>query len=246
MRTVLSLYARILRTYWSWAGTLIPLAIVVFVPLGLVHSIPVHLNATDLDLTVGIEMLVAISAVLLLATTGLIGEVFYTGAVAIALTHPREGRPPSLREVASMVDYRTLIAIDLAFGVLVAVGLVALVVPGIVAFVYLGLAAPVVEIEHRGFRGSFARSVELVRDHFWFVFWVLVPIEIVSDVATNLATSFNHTVLGDSLIAEWVTDTASNVVLTPFYAVAAVLLTLELIGDRDGRAPHLHSTPLAR
>jgi hypothetical protein len=238
-----SLYARIARTYVAWAGTLLPLAIVVFVPLGLVHAIPVHADATSIDLRGGIGVLVAASALLILAATGLIGEVFYAGAVSIALTHPHGGEPPTLREVARMVNYGTLIAVDLAFGALVAVGFVALVVPGILTFVYLGLAAPVVEIERRGFRDSFGRSFSLVRSHFWLVFWVLVPIEIAGDALTNLATALAHHLLGDSLLAEWMTDTASNILLTPFYAVAAVLLTLDLITARDGGAPRLHSAP---
>jgi hypothetical protein len=244
MREAGALYARVLRTYLSWAGTLVPLAIVVFVPLGLVHAIPVHLDVTTLDLTGGVEVLVAMTALVVLATTGLIGEVFYAGAVAIALTHPHDGEPPTLREIARTIDYRTLIAVDLAFGVLVAVGLVALFVPGLLAFVYLGLAAPVAEIEQRGFRSAFARSYAIVRSHFWLVFWVLVPIEVASDAVTTLATSLSHELFGDSLLAEWLTDTASNVLLTPFYAVAAVLLALKLIGDRDGDAPSLHSAPV--
>jgi hypothetical protein len=241
--TVLSLYARIWRTYFAWARTLLPLAVVVFVPLGLVHAIPVHADVTSLNLGSGAEILAAVLALLLLATTGLIGEVFYTGAVAIALTHPHDDEPPSLRQVTGMVDYRTLIAVDLIFGALVAVGLVTFVVPGILVFVYLGLAAPVVEIEHHGVRAAFARSYRLVRGHFWLVLVVLVPIEILSDVVTNLATSLTHTLLGESLVAEWLTDTASNVVLTPFYAVAAVLLTLDLIATKDGVGPQLHSSP---
>jgi hypothetical protein len=243
VKPALSLYPRIFRTYLTWAGALIPLAVFVFVPLGLIHAIPVHADVTQLDLGAGFRLLAAIAALLILTTTGLIGEVFYTGAVAIALTHPRDKGSASLRQIARMVNYRTLIAVDLAFGFLVAVGLIALIVPGVLAFVYLGLAAPVAEIEHRDLRGAFARSLRLVRGHFWFVFWVLVPIEVISDALTGLATELTHTLLGDSLVAEWVTDTASNIVLTPLYAVAAVLLTLDLIADRDGATPPLHSAP---
>lgn len=246
--TVLSLYSRIWRTYFAWARSLLPLACFVFVPLGLVHAIPVHYDATQFDVGRGFALAGMLLAVLLLSGVGLIGEVFYTGAVAIALTHPHgeDGKPPSLLEVARMVRYRTLIAVDLLFGVLVALGLVALVVPGVLLFVYLGLAAPVAEIEHHGWRDAFARSVGLVRSHFWLVFAVLVPIELLSDALTDLATAGTHSLLGDSLIAEWLTDTASNIVLTPFYAVAAVLLTLDLIADRDGAAPQLHSAPVSR
>lgn len=241
--SVLSLYRRIWRTYFAWAGTLLPLACVVFVPLGLIHAIPVHVEATSLNLGSGLEIFGAVLAVLLLVMTGLLGEIFYTGAVAIALTHPHDGEQPSLRAVAGSVRYGTLIAVDLIFGVLVAAGFIAFFVPGLLIFVYLGLAAPIVEIEHRGIRAALARSVRLVRGHFWLVLAVLVPIEIVSDVLTDLATAGAHSLLGDSLVAGWVTDTATNILLTPFYAVAAVLLTLDLIADKEGVGPRLHSTP---
>jgi hypothetical protein len=242
---LLSTYRRIVRTYFAWARTLLPLAFCVFVPLGLVHAIPVHVEATSLDFDNGIQIAGAVLALLLLATTGLLGEIFYTGAVAIALTHPRddEGRPLALRQVARTIDYRALVVVDLIFGVLVAVGFVAFLIPGILVFVYLGLAAPVVEIEHRGVRAALARSVRLVRGHFWLVLAVLVPIEIVSDVATGVATHTAHTLLGDSLVAKWATDTATNILLTPFYAVAAVLLAIDLIAARDGAGPPLHSSP---
>ncbi|HET8864037.1 MAG TPA: hypothetical protein VFM94_12425 [Solirubrobacterales bacterium] len=243
--TVLSLYRRIVRTYFAWAGTLLPLACFVFVPLGLIHAIPVHVEATDLDLGSGLEIFGAVLALMLLVTTGLLGEIFYTGAVAIALTHPHGGEPPSLREVAGMIGYGTLIAVDLIFGVLVALGTLTFVIPGILVFVYLGLAAPVVEIEHRGVLGALSRSYRLVRGHFWLVLAILFPIEVFSDVATSVATHMSHDLLGESLVAEWLTDTATNILLTPFYAVAAVLLSLDLIADRDGTSPRLHSSPPA-
>lgn len=244
--TVLSLYLRIWRTYFAWARTLLPLAFFVFVPLGLIHAIPVEVEATSLSAASGLLAAGGAVAVVLLVLIGLLGEVFYTGAVAIALTHPHEGKPPSAREVVRMVNYWTLIAIDLIFGVAVALGFVALIVPGVLLFVFLGLAAPVVEIEHRAVRDALRRSIRLVRGHFWLVFAVLVPIEIVSDGLTDLATTGAHALLGDSLVAGWLADTVTNIVFTPFYAVAAVLLTLDLIAAEDGAAPHLHSAPGSR
>lgn len=241
--SLFSIYGRIWRTYIAWARTLLPLAFFVFVPLGLIHAIPVHVEATSLNIDSGLEIFGSMLALLLLVTTGLLGEIFYTGAVAIALTHPHDGEPPSLREVAGTIRYGTLIAVDLIFGVLVAFGMLAFVVPGILVFVYLGLAAPVVEIEKRGVRDALARSYRLVRGHFWLVLAILVPIEMASDAATSVATHLSHDLLGDSLVAEWLTDTATNIVLTPFYAVAAVLLTLDLIADKEGSGPRLHSSP---
>jgi hypothetical protein len=239
----LPLYARIGRTYARWAPSLLLLALVVFVPLGLVHAVTVHAEIGSLDLGSGLEVLAVVAALAALAVTGLLGEVFYTGAVAILLTHPHDGGPPSLREIARMVNYGRLIAIDLVYGLAVAVGFVLLVVPGVAAFVWLALAAPVVEIEHRGVRAAFARSVRLVRGRFWVVLAVLVPIELVGDTVTRLATSLAHDLLGESLLSEWLADVLANLAFTPFYAVAAVLLTVELIREKDGGGAELHSEP---
>ncbi|MFL5901985.1 MAG: hypothetical protein ACJ75S_12415 [Solirubrobacterales bacterium] len=238
-----SIYARIGRTYLGWASSLLLLAVIVFVPLGLVHAVTIHADVGSLDLSGGLELFATVAALLALTTTGLIGEVFYTGAVAISLTHPQKGHPPSLRQIASMVNYGPLIAIDLLYGALVATGLVFFVIPGVLAFVWLGFAGPVVEIEHRGIRAAFARSASLVRGKFWVVALVLIPIEIVSDALTNLATSLTHGLLGSELICEWMVDVLSNIAFTPFYAVAAVLLTVDRIRAVDGGGVELHSKP---
>jgi hypothetical protein len=232
---LISIYARIGRTYWRWAPSLLLLAVVVF-PLGLIHALTVNAEIGSIGFSAGFKLLAAIAAVLALAATGLVGEVFYTGAVAIFLTHPRDGRPPSLREIAGMVNYGPLIAIDLLYGALVAVGLVAFVVPGVLAFVWLGLAAPVVEIEHRGIRAAFVRSVRLVRGKALVVALVLIPIELLGDTLTDLASSATHGLFGSELICEWMADVLSNVAFTPFYALAAVLLTVDLIREKGGGA----------
>jgi hypothetical protein len=240
---LLGVYARIGRTYWRWAPSLLLLAFVVFVPLGLIHALTLSAELHSLDLEGTLHLLAILIAVVVLAVTGLMGEVFYTGAVAISLTHPRDGRPPSLREIASMVNHRRLIAIDLLYGAMVAVGLVFLFIPGVLVFVWLGLAAPVVEIEHQGIRAAFARSVRLVRGKFWTVALVLIPIEIAGDALTNVATDLTHDLFGSEFICEWIADVLSNIAFTPFYAVAAVLLTVDLIREKGGGAK-LHSKPL--
>jgi uncharacterized protein involved in cysteine biosynthesis len=241
---ILSAYVRIGRTYLRWAPSLLLLALVVFIPLGLVHAVAVHAEVGSFDVDSLIEVFAAAAAVLTLAATGLLGEVFYTGAVAISLTHPHDGEPPSLRETARMVNYGPLIAIDLIYGVAVAVGLVLFVVPGILAFVWLGLAAPVVEIEHRGVRAALVRSVRLVRGKFLLVAAVMIPIEIVGDGLTSLATEVAHDLLGETLLSKWLADVLANLAFTPFFAVAAVLLTVDRIREKEGRPVELHSKPL--
>jgi hypothetical protein len=241
-RELLSIYARIGRTYWRWAPSLLLLAVVVFIPLGAIHALTLEANIGSFDLDGGLHLLAIVGAVLVLAITGLIGEVFYTGAVSILLTHPRDGQAPSLREIAGMVKYGPLIAVDLLYGFGFAVGTILFVIPGALVFVWFGLTAPVVEIEHRGIRAAFRRSVELVRHKFWIVALVLIPIEIVGDGLTKLATEATHGIVGSEFICEWLADVLSNVAFTPFYAVAAVLLTVDLIREKGGGAK-LRSAP---
>lgn len=242
---LISTYARIARTYWRWAPSLLLLALVVFVPLGLIHAITVEADIGSFDTANGLALLAIAGAVMVLAITGLIGEIFYTGAVAILLTHPHDGRAPSLREIAGTIKYGPLIAIDLIYGVAVAVGLVVFFVPGILAFVWLGLAAPVVEIEHRGIREALTRSIRLVRGRFLLVALVLIPIEIVGDGLTGLASQLTHSIFGSELLCEWLTNILANLAFTPFYAVAAVLLTVDLIREKGGGVA-LHSKPDAK
>lgn len=239
---VISLYTRIGHTYVRWAPSLLALAVVVFIPLGLIHTLTVQAEIGSLGFGSGLKLAAIVGATLALAATGLVGEVFYTGAVAISLTHPRDGRPPSLRQIAGMVNYGPLVAIDLIYGALVAIGLIAFLVPGVLAYVWLGLAAPVVEIEHRGIRAAFRRSVQLVRGKALVVAFVLIPIELVGDSLTDLVTGLAHDAFGGSLVAEWGADVLTNIAFTPFYAVAAVLLTVDLIREKGGGV-ELHSKP---
>lgn len=239
-----SIYRRIGRTYWRWAPSLLLLAVVVFVPLGLIHALTLEGNIGSFDFGSGLKLLAILGAVLALAATGLVGEVFYTGAVSILLTHPHGRRPLSMREIAAMINYGPLIAIDLIYGFAVGLGLIFFFVPGILVFVWLGLTAPVVEIEHRGIRAAFRRSLELVRHKFWIVALVLIPIELVGDGLTNLATEATHGLFGSEFICEWLADVLANIAFTPFYAVAAVLLTVDLIREKGGGA-ELHPAPAA-
>lgn len=229
-----STYAWIWRTYVHWAPSLLVLAVVVFVPLGLVHAIAIEAGPGSLGPEAGAQLFAAAAAVLVLAATGLVGEVFYTGAVAISLTHPHDGHPPSLREIAATVSYGPLIVIDLLYGALVAFGLVAFAVPGILAFVWLGLAAPIVEIEGHGIRAAFARSVHLVRGRFLTVAAVLIPLELLGDGLADLGAFLTHDLFGSEFLCDWMADVLANVAFTPFYAVAAVLLTVDLIREKGG------------
>lgn len=243
-RRLAATYRQIWRTYRSWAPSILLLAVVVFVPLGLLNALTMDVELESLNLTEGIELAAFALAVTVVTATGLIGEVFFSGAIAISLTHPHGEKPPGLREIARRLDYGRLIAVDLAFVGIVAVGLILGIVPGMLAFVWLGLAGPLVELEGCSVGGALRRSLQLVRGGFWLVFWVLVPIEIVGDAIGEGLAALVHEALGHTFLASWLAESLADAALAPIFAVAAVLLTVERMAAKDGAAPPLHSAPV--
>lgn len=244
-RRVAATYSEIWRTYRGWMPSLLLLAVLVFVPLGLLDALSFQVDVESLNLTNGIEVAALMLAVGAVTMTGLLGEIFFSGAIAISLTHPHGERPPRLREIAGRIKYGRLVVVDVAFVAIVAVGLLLGLVPGVLAFVFLGLAGPLVEIEERSPLAALRRSFHLVRGSFWLVFWVLVPIEVFGDAVGGGLAALVHHELGDTFLAAWIAESLANAVLSPVFAVAAVLLTVELIAAKEGTAPPLHAAPAA-
>jgi hypothetical protein len=242
-RRLASLYLRIGRTYRAWAPGLLLLAAVVFVPLGLLDALASEVDLESLDVTDGIKVAALIAALGAVTTTSLLGEVFFSGAVAVSLTHPEHEGPPPLREIAGRLRYGRLIAVDIVYVLLVVVGLLLFFVPGVLVFVWFGLAGPVVELEERTVRGALARSWRLVRGNFWVAFGILAPIEVVGDAVGHAIADLVHGALGHSLWASWLAESLSNIAFSPLFAVAAVLLTIELIAARGEVGPRLNSAP---
>ena len=240
-RRVGGTYAGIARIYRDWWGAILLLGIVVFVPLGLLDAAAAQVDVESLDLDSGIKVFALIVTAGAVTTTGLLGEVFFAGAIALSLTHPEGERPPPLSHLARRISYGRLILLDIAYVVIVAVGLLLVVVPGVAAFVLLGLAGPAVELEKRTVRGALARSFRLVRTDFWLVFWVLVPIELVGDAAGSAAEHLAHNLLGDTFWSTWLSEAVSNFALSPVFAIAAVLLATRLIRAVDGSGPRIRS-----
>jgi len=237
-------YARIGRIYWAWAPALLVAAVVVFVPLGLIDALSGHLDLEDFQLDSGFKVAAVLGAVGALTATSLLGEVFYSGAIAVLLTHPEDEPRPSLLQIARELDYPRLIAVDLLFVAIVILGLLLAVVPGVLAYVWLGLAGPVIEIERRGVFDSLRRSAVLVRRNFWLVAAVLVPIQLVGDSLGEALGGLVHALLGHTFLATWLADSVAEIFLTPVLGVAAVVLTVGLIAISD-EGPALNANPRA-
>ena len=229
--TARCIYTRTARIYWQRGGYLLLLGAAVFVPLGLIDALAdraPELHVSDPGQLGDLSTIALLLGFAAQAFTSLIGEVFYSGAVALSLAAGERQPPPSLRTVARRLAYGRLIAVDLVFGAIVAAGLIAFIVPGVILFTWFALAGPVVELEGAGIWAALKRSRRLVRGRFWKVFAVLVPITLASELLSTGSLQVIHLVIHEPLLGDWVGEAVTNILLSPFYAVAAVLLTLEL------------------
>jgi nucleoside permease NupC len=102
-----------------------------------------------------------------------------------------------------------------------------------VLLTWFALVAPVIEVERTGIRAAFRRSRSLVRGHFWHVFWVVVPVVVISELISVFIQSGTLWWLGDGFFGEWAGGVLSNVLTAPLFALAVVVLFFELREARE-------------
>ncbi len=229
-------YGETLATYVRRAPQLLLVGAIVFVPLGLMEAVVGRAGSIGSAADNGITIVAVLALLLVQVVVGLVGEVFYSGAVANLIAFQRRGDLVSLRTLAARLAYGRLIAVAVLNDIAVAVGLLAFVVPGVVLFTWLALAAPLVELQGCGVREAFSRSRRLVRGQFWRVLAVLGPITLASQSLDDAVRVAAHRIVGHGLVADWLADAATSVFIYPLYAVAAVLITLQLIGQAPSTA----------
>ncbi len=193
-----------------------------------------NVELDSLDITNGIKLAALALAVGVVTATGLIGEVFFSGAIAISLTHPHGEDPPPLREIARRLNYGRLIAVDLDLRRDRRPGAPARPRP---RHPRLRLARP--RRPGGRARGPLARGA--------------LRRSLTSSAATSGSSSscwrrssssatrsaaasprLVHDLFGHTFVATWLAESVSDAVLAPIFAVAAVLLTVELIAG-EGR-----------
>jgi hypothetical protein len=233
---VRDVYHGVVTIFAGHARSILAAAVIVFVPLGLLDAADHTMESIDFTDVDTLGALAILGGVLVHVGSVLLGEVFYSGVVTAIVTETRGGEGHTLQAVARSLPYATLIAVDILTVLIVGVGFVALIVPGILLTVWLAPAAPVAELERRGAIASLRRSRDIVRGHFWTAFWVVMPVLILNDALSTLLESAKASVLGESFIADWAGATLSDVATSPIYALALVVLTLELRERRDAES----------
>jgi hypothetical protein len=223
--------------YVEQAAFLLPVALLLFVPLGLLDAVGEHAGELDADGVEPGELAPLLLAVVLQVATAALGEVFYAGVAMTAVTESMEGRPrASIRRVMQTLPYGRLIVVDVLFALGLGIGLALLVVPGLIFFARYILVAPVVEIERGGVAGSFRRSRELARGHALALLILLGGLWLLTDALTSLLQDGGLLALGESFAAEWAIAVVIGVAVTPIWAVAVCVVTWRLLHFERGIA----------
>jgi len=229
-RALLSIVLRrAVAVFRTESAFLLILVLIVFVPIGFLEALMNQLEADELSPALGL-------IVVTLVVSALMGEVLYSGAVAALLAKTPTGERPSIARLVRELPWGRLIAADILVSVLVVIGLVLLIAPGIVFLAWFAFVAPVIEIEDRGLRDGLRRSRELVRGRFWVVLAAILGVTLASEAAIAGAVELAHSLLGDGLLADWLAETAGDVLTNPPYAVVVVLMAVEIMRER-GEAP---------
>ncbi|HEX6116772.1 MAG TPA: hypothetical protein VFY99_06690 [Solirubrobacterales bacterium] len=231
--TVRGAWERARRTFARHWRVLAFFGAVIFIPLGLLEVLAHEIGEVEIDELSDTAAWVLAGVGVATVVTALLGEIFFSGVVAAAVSEAHGAQSPTLAELRRSIPYGTLIAIDLLSAIGVALGLVLLIVPALLFLGYFGLAAPMAKIEHLGVRAAFGRSRRLARGHLGLVLLILVPVSLAGQLLSAGAGEGIGELLGESFAAEWFAASASELLSTPIWALATVALAFELLAAED-------------
>jgi hypothetical protein len=201
------------KTHWQH---LLPIALVVYVILGLV------------------SLLLAIAlgwfGALLGALISIIGVFWLQAALVEAVVDIRDGRADlTMGQTFSRAQEhigRVAIAGILA-GLAIAVGLLLLIVPGLYLMTIWSVLIPVIVLERRDVMEAFGRSRELVSGNGWNVFGVIV-ISFLILIGVGIVLGIALIWLGGAF-GEFIRNVISNTITIPFVALAWTVMYFRLL-----------------
>jgi uncharacterized membrane protein len=216
--------SRIWELYQREAGTLLPVAVVLFA----------------VQFLVAIVLPTALAVIVILVFWVL--SILYQGFVVELVSSAEANRRSDISQLMHAVTpvLGTLLVISIIFAVGVGIGFVLIIIPGLFLLTIWSVVVPVEVLEHKGIVGSFERSRELVRGNGWNVFGVIVIVWIVtvaiSFLVGLLAAPLGH--IGRDLV-QW----AVNVAVAPIVALSATVLYLELRRSHAAAPPSPAADP---
>jgi hypothetical protein len=205
------------KAHWR---TFVPLALIVYIVLGLV--------------TLVFALLLGWLGALIGGLASIVGTFWLQGALVEAVQDVRDGKQDlSIGELFQRVQPRlpALIVAGILAGLGIALGFVLLIIPGLFLLTIWSLIVPTIVLEGKSAGESFGRSRELVKGHGWQVFGVIV-ITIGAVIVASIIVSLLTFWLPDG-VDEFARSLISNTVVVPFIACAWTLMYFALAQGRS-------------
>jgi hypothetical protein len=165
------------------------------------------------------------------ATMSQIGITFYAGLLDKVVGEFELGEEPEpILHVLRTLPYGSLIIADILITVFTAIGMVLLVIPGLIVFTLFAISGPVINIEHVGAIRGMRRSAQLVRPHFWLVFFLVSIPLFLEHQAVHWASElvFNH-----SLVHVFLVQGITGMIVGSFVGLVEVNVAYALELERN-------------
>ncbi len=208
--------SRTFEMYKDQFTLLIPAALVLFIPVGLINGFLYNEG--------GFVLQILASGLAIVAT------YWYQGMVVEAARDILDGRRDySIGSLFSSVTpvLAPLIGAGILAGIGIAIGFLLLIVPGLFLLTIWAVIAPVIVLERAGVFDSFGRSRQLVKGHGWQVFGVIIVLLLIFFVI-RLIISAIIAGIADTYVGFALADMVVNVLTVPISALAASVLYFEL------------------
>jgi hypothetical protein len=217
------------RDFWRLAA----LAAIVLLPLLLVEF--ALYGVADISLTTDDSLSLWIVSIPVFVYS-IESHHFLAGLIERLEGAERHGHPaPRIGGLLRDLPWARLFWADMLFTLLFVAGLAVLIIPGVVVGTYFVLVMPLINMDRRPVRATFARSYRLVRGNFWRVLIVWVPIWFVTTTVTEaLSELLEH--LGHSQLVHMVAHLVPEALLLPLVALPSVIMTFELVDLERRRA----------
>jgi len=173
------------------------------------------------------------------ATMSQIGITFYAGLLDKVVGEFELGEEPEpIMRVLRTLPYWSLFIADVLITLCTVLGMILLVIPGLIVFTLFAITGPVINIEHLGAIKGMKRSAQLVRPHFWLVFFLVSVPLFLEHQAVHWASEvvFNH-----SLVVVFVVNGITGMIVGSFVGLVEVNVAYAL--ELEGKEEAIPSPP---
>jgi len=204
--------------------------------LALILSLPIPIYSLLLTSATDISDLMRKSFILVAIT--LVVNQFVTAAIIYGVVQELRGRRVSAGDALQrgIQLFFPMIGVALLVGLIIVIGMIALVIPGLIAITVLWVAIPAAVVERPGVTESLRRSSALTRGHRWGIFGLILIMGVIGGLSGYLLQKIVSPTpfAGGSMQTFYILDYVRSSIVTAFQAVLVAVGYYYLRVEKEG------------